>query len=191
MPYHYIKLSKWVKDDLTTWLHFLNRYNGITFFRYSRDIPAHEINMVSDASKLGFGAAYGRHWVQCRWPKQWTDLHITVLELYPIFVIVSMFCNKLRNSNILLHCDNSAVVTIINKQSSRNKHVMAIIRPLVLTLMNNNIKLRAIHIPGVANVLADKLSRFQESAETLPQYGMQSTPDSIPYHLRPENFIMA
>ena len=190
VPFHYLKLGQSTKADLKVWLEFLTSYNGITFFRHAHIIPSQEINMLSDASKEGFGATYGTQWVQGHWPASWSRLHITVLEFFPVFIIISLFKNLISNSNILFHSDNMAVVEIINKQTSKNKHVMHILRPLVLTLMKHNINLRARHIPGINNILCDKISRFQVSSTLLRQYGMRPAPTAIPPHLLPENFTM-
>lgn len=173
---------------MTTWLEFLNSYNGVTFFRHARIVPSSEINMISDASKEGFGATYGSQWTQAKWPKNWKKLHITVLEFYPVYVLISMFKTLLSNSNILFHSDNMAVVEIINKQTSKNKYVMKILRPLVLIIMMHNINLRAQHIPGVNNILCDKISRFQVSRALLLKYGMRLSPTPIPQRLLPGNF---
>ena len=78
-----------------------------------------------------------------------------------------MFSHLIQNSNILFYCDNSAVVSIINKQSSTDNTIMSIMRPLVLILMKDNIFLRAKHLPGIDNILADKISRFQVDAQLL------------------------
>ena len=75
-------------------------------------------NMCSDASKSGFGATYGRSWIQSTWPSNWVAHDITVLELYPIFLLISLHALKIQNSHIIFHCDNMAVVEILNKQSS-------------------------------------------------------------------------
>ena len=189
VPYHFVKLTKSAKADLQIWLEFLSSYNGVTFFRHSHIVTSHEINMYADASSLGFGATYGSQWVQARWPVSWKKFHITVLEFFPIFVLVSLFQKMIVNSNILFHSDNIAVVEIINKQTSKNKHVMKILRPLILILMQSNINLRAQHIPGVANVLCDKISRFQVDSALLRQYGMRPVPTTIPQFLLPEDFI--
>jgi hypothetical protein len=187
-PYFYIRINHSVKQDLQTWLQFLQNYNGVTFFRSLSISDSKAINMVSDASKQGFGTCYGSRWIQARYPTSWHHLHITVLELYPIFVLVSMFGQLLQNHNILFHCDNSAVNAIINSQTSKDKHVMSIIRPLVLMLMKFNISLKSKHIPGTSNVLSDRISRFQVTDELLRSHGMQLQQSTIPLHLLPENF---
>ena len=92
-----------------------------------------------------FGGTYGRFWVQGRWPETCKVHDITALELYPIYIIIQIFKLKLTNSNITFHCDNAAIVAIINTQTSKHKTVVNIIRPLVLTLMLHNITFKAEH----------------------------------------------
>jgi hypothetical protein len=140
---------------------------------------------------MGFGACYGPRWLQAKYTPQWQELHITILEFYPIFVLVSIFGHLMKNSNILFHCDNSAVTAIINKQSSKDRTAMKIIRPLVLLLVKFNICLRSKHIPGVLNVLPDRISRFQVTPSLLREYGMAAEKTPIPRHLLPENYIVA
>lgn len=190
IPYYYIRLTKSAKEDMKVWLEFLDQYNGITFFRHNKVVCSNEINMLSDASKLGFGASFGNKWIQAEWPSVWKKLHITILEMYPIYVLVTLYAPLITNSNILFHCDNEAVVTIINKQSSKDKKVMAILRPLVLTLMKFNIQLRTQHIPGISNILCDRISRFQVDPDLLQQYGMLPHPTPIPDQLLPKSFIL-
>ena len=183
VPFLFIKISRSMRSDMSTWLHFLSDYNGISFFRHSKLVYSDEINMCSDASLLGFGATYGTQWIQASWPKSWKRFHITVLEFFPIFVLISVFARLLTNSNIFFHCDNQAVVDIINKQTSKNKTVMNILRPLVLIILRNNISLRAQHIPGINNTLCDKISWFQINPDLLRQFGMRPMSTTIPDHL--------
>ena len=57
--------------------------------------------------------------------------------------------------------DNEALVPVINNQTSREPHIMALLRPLVLACLRFNINFAARHIPGRFNTLADMLSRSQ------------------------------
>ena len=90
-PYYFIRLSQPLREDLNTWLRFLQTYNGITFFRFQGNIPSTQINMASDASKQAFGACYGAKWIQCQYPTSWQKYHITVLEIYPVYMC-SLLC---------------------------------------------------------------------------------------------------
>ena len=189
-PYHFLRITKGVQEDLETWLAFLQSYNGITYFRALQIAHSTTIHMVSDASKMGFGACYGSKWLQAAYPESWQTHHITILELYPIFVLINIFGRLMTNSHILFHCDNSAVTAIINKQTSKDNTVMKIIRPLVLLLIKYNIHLQSRHIPDILNILPDKISRFQVTRSLLQDYGMEAHPTDIPTHLLPENFTI-
>lgn len=184
-----ITLFPGVKKDLELWRQFLTNHNA-TSIRYNPPItPSNSINLYSDASGLGWAATFGTRWIQGKWPESWKNKNIALLELYPILVIVKMFAKKMQNSNILFHCDNKAIVSVINRQTSRNKEIMTLLRPLVLTLMLKNIKFKSVHIPSKENTLADSLSRFQDSCHLLHQLQMRPEPDPVPPNLQPTEFI--
>ena len=98
--------------------------------------------------------------------------------------MVELFAPQLANKKVVFITDNKALVGSINKQSSRNFHVMNLLRPMVLVLMKHNIIFSAEHIEGKSNVFCDKLSRFQipEELQTNSQ-GWKRL--KIPLHLRP------
>ena len=188
-PFHFIRLNNIVKNDLQMWLDFLKHYNGKTFIYFHPTVSSTDIHFCSDASKKAFGGTYGKRWIQCTWPHHWKEKDITFLEFYPIYVLVSMFACKLVNAKIIFHCDNEAVVAIINKQTSKNAQLMSIMRPLVLLLLKHNIILNARHLPGIQNNLCDAISRLQVNLPALlTRYGMQTQATPIPLHLRPDNF---
>ena len=68
-----------------------------------------------------------------------------------------MKCKRIR-----LRSDNEAVVEIINKQTSKCPAIMRLMRFLVLQCLKINVSIRAVHIEGINNNIADALSRFQE-----------------------------
>ena len=189
-----VTVTKGMKEDLATWLQFLKQYNGTTFFRALEVLPSTYLNMGADASKEGYGATFGKCWIQERYTGDWRTLFeskeigITILELYPIYVLMGVFGHKIRNSTILFHSDNTGVVEVINKQTSSSKVAMRIVRPLVLLLIKHNISLRSVHVPGIENVVPDTISRFQETPEFLKQHGMQLHPEEIPHQFKSSNF---
>ena len=189
-PFYFVRLTNAVKLDLTTWLSFLENYNGRTLLSFRPIQSSNSLHLYSDASKAGFGATYGSKWIQSTWPNSWTSLNIAVLELFPIYVLTSMFAQHLTNTSVIFHCDNQAVVEILNKQSSKCPKLMSIIRPFVLVLLHNNISFRAEHIPGLQNNLCDAISRLQVSPQLLARHRMQPNPMKIPAHLLPDNFTL-
>ena len=193
-PFHFIKVTKEMRCDLSMWLEFLDHYNGVTYFRALGVLPSTHLNMGADASKKGYGAVFGSSWVQERYPDHVQsmfmnrELGITTLELFPIYVLVGMFGPKVKNTYVLFHSDNEGVVEVLNKQSSPNAIIMRIVRPLVLLLIKYNIMLRSKHVPGMDNTLCDQISRFQVTDPFLANHGMKPEPEVIPAHLQSANF---
>ena len=149
-------------------------------------LPA-DLNLYADASKSGYGATLGTHFIQGLFPAEWGARDIQSLELYPIVALLTLFAPQLAERSILIHSDNLPLVHSINKHTSRNTSVMSLLRPLVLTLMRARIKFRAAHIPGLSNTLCDKLSRQQATPSLLSAYGMDPLPTPLPRHLLPLN----
>ena len=151
-------------------------------------------NMGADASKQGYGATFKTFWIQERYPQHWQtifaekEIGISVLELYPILVLMGTFGRHIPNSSVLFHSDNQGVVDIVNKQSSPSPIIMNIVRPLVLLLMEFNINLQYQHLEGTKNILCDLISRFQVTAGLLHEHHMDPEPTRIPAHLKSSNF---
>ena len=104
----------------------------------------------------------GAEWLYGTWPEDWRAYDITFLELYPIVLSSILWGGRFSNRIIEFHTDNLALVSIINKCSSRKPHIMLLVRALVKSMLCFNFFVfYAIHIPGVQNVLADALSHDQ------------------------------
>ena len=86
-----------------------------------------KLDIFTDAAKsLGFAAVLGNKWLQGVFGKNEKDLHISVLELNPILVGLEVWSEILANMCLVVHCDNNAVVHMINKQSSKNESTMSV-----------------------------------------------------------------
>ena len=207
-----IPINAEAKKDLSIWAQFLVILNSKQIISVSQWVNANDINMYTNASKLGYGGTYGKSWIQGHWPQLWQLFSIFLLELYPIYILIKMFSYKIRNSRITINCDNTSVVQILNKQSSKDKAIMDILRPMILCLINNNITLHAVHIPGKNNILADFLSRqevipsetgCQEEERRLAEVdsnlalqsklmrGMAKNRSVVPDELLPQNFVFS
>ena len=97
---------------------------------------AEEIGFYSDASatrNLGFGYILGNSWLFEAWEPGFIERYspsIEYLELYALSAGLFMWQNKhtLSNRCVLLHCDNMAVVSMINNLSSSCPNCMHLIR---------------------------------------------------------------
>ena len=171
-PYHKIRLSISVKRDLQTWLTFLLQFNGKSLYRDQRFMSNNAVEIYSDASgSHGFAAVLGRLWFAGSWPSTWwMAQNIFFLELVPVFLALFLWADTLSNKTVILRVDNEALVHVINSQTSKDTKVMFIIRELVLLCLCRNIQVKAVHIRGVDNKLADALSRakFDEFFDLFP-----------------------
>ncbi len=145
---------------------FFQAFNGISIFQDQFWTSNADFSLYTDsAGAVGFGIYFQDKWAYSAWPLDWSQRgitsDITVLEWFPILVAVTLWGSELQNKKLLFHCDNQAVVHIINTQSSKSKSVMVVVRELVLRCLQFNLTLKSEHIPGSKNSLADALSRFQ------------------------------
>ena len=187
------KVIFWDKNtinDLNMWITFLQDYNGTTFFRSLQVMHSNTINLQADASKKGYGATFGRLWVQGEYPTDWQALNIAILEFYPIYLLMNMFGEKIKNSLVIFYTDNEAVSHIIKDTMTRDKIILYFLRNVTLKMVQYNIDLRAEHVPGVKNILCDKISRFQVSTELLEKYDMKLRPEPVPVHLQPNKLLL-
>jgi hypothetical protein len=177
-----------MRADLTTWNKFLLEFNGVSIFRDQLWVSNSDIEFFTDsAASIGLGIFVNGHWAQEKWgtrfPIEVQSNNITFLELFPIIVALEIFGEAVSNKKVLFHCYNAAVCEIINSQTSKCERVMDLVHPMVLRCLQLNAFTKAWHIPGVENVIADSLSRFQMGIfhERAPR--ADPLPTKIPEHL--------
>ncbi len=70
-----------------------------------------------------------------------------------------MYGPYLRNCSLLAMTDNISDVHIINRQRTSSSDLQVLLRSIYRACAEYNINLRAEHVPGVENDVADLLSR--------------------------------
>ena len=127
----------------------------------SRYTPAsYGATVTSDASGSWGCGAYSSsgEWFQFEWPAFWLDRHITIKELLPIVLGVAIWGSQWSGLSVRCHCDNAAVVAIINSETSKDERAMHLMRCLFFFLAKFKVTLVGEHIPGKHNQVADALS---------------------------------
>ena len=94
-------------------------------------------------------------------------LHINVLELKAVSLALRDFKDQCQNQTVLVAMDNSTVVAYINKQGGTHSAEMCALLWKIMTWCHHyHITLKARHIPGCLNVMADLLSRSNQVQST-------------------------
>lgn len=180
--HHRARLTEGVREDMEQWDRFLRDFNG-TLIWQKPWVHAYELELYTDsAGGIGFGAILGTAWTSGAWPQTWHDAGVTrniaLLELVPIVVAFNIWATELANRQITLWSDNQAVVQAVNTGHAHCARVAALLRRLLGAQFRGNIAIRARHIAGAENSVADAISRFQwaEFRELAPAADREMTP---------------
>ena len=65
--HHHITLNSHARGDIQWWIDFLPQWTAVSMIPPTRTIRSTDLQLFSDASDLGFGAVYGKEWIQGAW----------------------------------------------------------------------------------------------------------------------------
>ena len=127
----------------------------------------HALQIFTDASKEGWGAHLDKHTARGQWSLPESKLHINHLELKAVFLALKEFQTLVFNKTVLVATDNTTVVAYINKEGGmKSGSLCALLWRILSWRTRQQVTLRARHIPGRLNVIADKLSRLGQTIQT-------------------------
>ena len=127
----------------------------------------HALQIFTDASKEGWGAHLNEHTAKGVWSLPESKLHINYLELKAVFLALKEFQTLCSDKIVLVATDNTTVVSYINKEGGLKSGTLCALLWRILTwCTKNQVTLKARHIPGRLNVVADKLSRLGQTIQT-------------------------
>ncbi len=93
------------------------------------------------------------------WTGEMTALHINYLELMAFFLTLKRFQSMLCGQHVLVQTNNTTVMYYLNKGAETRSSLNQLARNLTLCCVARQISLAAVHLAGVDNVQADRLSR--------------------------------
>ena len=121
--------------------------------------PDPDLRVFTDASTQGWGAHMNTDTIQGTWNREERLLHINILEMRAVRLALEQLQIPPK-SRVLVASDNTTVVAYVNKQGgTRSRDLWTETSELFDLLSRLKISLRARHIPGRLNVIADQLSR--------------------------------
>jgi len=120
--------------------------------------------LTSDASLEGWGAHAEGAALAHLWEEGLRGTHINVLELLAVFRALRLLQARVRGRSVLVRCDNTAAVSYINRQGgTRSLSLWSVTWDLFQWCRTHRVTLRAVHLPGKENSIADALSRIAQS----------------------------
>ena len=127
----------------------------------------HALQIFTDASKEGWGAHLNEFTARVSWSVPESKLHINYLELKAVFLALKEFQSLCVDKIVLVATDNTTVIAYINKEGGMRSGPLCDLLWRILTWCSQRqVTLKARHIPGHLNVIADKLSRLGETIQT-------------------------
>ena len=103
-------ISPSAQEDLEWLIKNLGNWNGRTIQHV-----APEMEIETDASKMGWGAYCMGDFTGGCWSQEEKTLHINALELIAATFGVQAFCKHRKVTLVLLKSDNATVVAYVNK----------------------------------------------------------------------------
>ena len=191
--FHHVSLGKEFLRDCEVWKGFLRAPNPTNLCRPFTDIDkftyAVTLNFYSDASlnpKYGLGAVFDNRFVIARWNENFIineKPSIEFLELYALCIGLCTWGNdeRLKNTKLIIFCDNDSVRHMVNNFASNCGQCMKLIRLLALDGIRYNRRVFVKHVKTKLNTLADALSRM--NLKRFWKYApksMNKYPDNIP-----------
>ena len=132
----------------------------------------HALQIFTDTSTQGWGARLNKCKARGTWSLPESKLHINYLELKAVFLAVKEFQDLCLHKMVLVATDNTTVVSYINKEGDmRSGPLCALLWGILTWCTRNQVTLKARHIPGRLNMVADKLSRLGHTIQTVVSGG--------------------
>ena len=149
---------------------FASTFNGRSISNIL-SLDFHADSLYTDASKSGWGAALVRsgkvvQQSSGKWSCSESLQHINILELTAVkFGLLSL--ESFLSKEINVYSDNTSAISYINKYGGcHSAELNELSREIWFWCIDKGIDIKAIHVPGVENTLADDLSRnFNNNVE--------------------------
>ena len=156
-----VKLSESFIKDLLWWNKFVHTYNGVSFIPDSVWSEP-DIAFSTDSSLKGTGGICGFEFFHATYPDTilLQQLPIHCLEMISVLIAVRIWGHHFPGLKVQIFCDNEAVVSVINSSRTKDPFMGACLREIWFSVSTHGFELRAVHLPGVENRVADWLSRW-------------------------------
>ncbi|XP_078578182.1 uncharacterized protein LOC144877805 [Branchiostoma floridae x Branchiostoma japonicum] len=190
---HRFRISRDLRLDLAWWDRFLHVFNGVSLIAPTLDTAPDEV-VATDACSTGCGGYSDGRYFHVQFPDSLVVRHadrIHVLEMLTIVVAARLWGPSWSNLRIRVLCDNAACVHVLNSGRSRDKDLLACARELWFLAACHTFDLKASHISGCENRIADHLSRWHLSPSHAEQFRLLTAHvDTVETAVFQEDFML-
>jgi hypothetical protein len=157
-----LKIGDDLKKDVEWWQRFMVSYNGRSIIPENLWFSP-DVIMSTDACLEGGGGFSNGKFFHIKFPVEVKEKlkDINSLELYTVLIAVRVWKEFLIKKNFNIYCDNEVSVININSGRSKVKSTQSMLRELRYHEAQGEFQIRAKHIAGVENRIADCLSRWE------------------------------
>ena len=181
-----VRLNVEARADIEWWHQFGLRWNGTSLMKAVVVDEVPQEVMCSDASgSWGCGATWQGEWFQIQWSALpgTSEWGIMPKEMLPIVVAAVVWGARWKRRAIRARCDNMSVVAAIQAGACKERWSMHLLRCLAFVEATLSVTVRAEHIRGVENGVADDLSRDRLQSALSAMQVPQSEPVTVPAEL--------
>ena len=139
----------------------MSRFNGVAFIP-SPVWSEPDVTIATDSCLEGCGGICDQQYFHSQFPTSilLQNLPIHKLEFLAVLIGARIWGHKFGGMKIRIYCDNKSVVDVINSSKTKDAFMATCLRELWLVVSSYEFELRAVHLPGEENRVADWLSRW-------------------------------
>ena len=155
-----VRVSSDITSEVRYWLQEASLWSGHGIL-----IPQHDVTIDTDAGPWAWGGFLGPNFVQGFYTP-WEQLNLSQnhKEMLGVFYTLQGFERLLWNKCVLVQTDNTSVMTYLGKgQGGRSNSLSLKAEEILDWCAARHIRLRCVHLAGILNIRADKVSRQYES----------------------------
>ena len=160
----------------------MEKFNGVSFIP---PLVWAELDVIlsTDSCLVGCGGICGTEYFHVSFPAAISDLQLPIhsLEMLAVLLGVRVWGHRLQGMRLQIYCDNKPAVCVINSSRTKDAFLATCIRELWLEVSKYGFELRALHLPGEENRVADWLSRWECDIKYQRMFEQFTSDDSDQY----------
>lgn len=153
-------------NDVRWWIEHIKLYNGVPMEAKMPGQKWQHSGFVwsSDSSKSGLGGWSGQtgQFFHLQLSDELKKFDINSLECLALLICLKKWVAQCHGKKVLIKCDNSTTVTVINSGSAKNKFLQACLREMHHICATNSTEIKVIWVKTEDNKIADVLSRWDQ-----------------------------